>query len=58
MASAVTHPVAPVLAPAPPCSSPFRFQKEARADILSFLTKWAELCGVALYSSESPSRTW
>jgi hypothetical protein len=32
MASAMTHPVAPALAPAPPCSSPFRIQEEARAD--------------------------
>jgi len=39
MASAMTHPVAPVIAPALPCSSRFRFQKEPRADILGFLTK-------------------
>ena len=58
MASAMTHPVALVLAPARPCSSPFRFQKEARADTLGFLTKWAELGGVARYSRAYSSRTW
>lgn len=47
----MTHPVGPGLAPAPRFSSPFRFQKEARADIPGFLTKWAELGGVAGYES-------
>ena len=58
MASAMTHPIAPVLVPALPCSSPFCFQKEARADILGFLTKWTELGGVAPCSRASSSRTW
>ncbi len=58
MASAMTHPVAPVLAPALGCPSLFRLQKEGRADILWFVAKWAELGGLALYSRASSSRTW
>jgi len=54
MASAMTHPVAPAL----PCASPFRHQKEARADIRGFLPEWAELGGVAPYTRASSSRTW
>jgi cytochrome P450 len=51
MATAMTHAVSPALAPALPFSSPFRFQKEAREDILGFLTKWSELGGVARFDS-------
>lgn len=48
-ASAMSHPVASGLAPAVPFSSPFPFQREARDDVLGFLTKWAELGGVVRF---------
>jgi hypothetical protein len=51
MASAMTHSVSPGLAPALPLSSPFRFQREARDDVLGFLTKWADLGEVARFES-------
>jgi cytochrome P450 len=47
----MTHAVSPGLAPELPFSSPFRFQREARNDILGFLTKWAELGGVVRFES-------
>ena len=51
LASVPTHNVHGDLAPALPFSSIFRFQKEARNDVLGFLTKWAELGGVARFES-------
>jgi hypothetical protein len=51
LASAPTHKVSRGLAPTLPFSSLFRFQKEARDDILGFMTKWAELGGVARFES-------
>ena len=51
MASAPTDKVSRGLAPTLPFSSLFRFQKEARDDILGFMTKWAELGGVARFES-------
>ena len=51
MASTVTQAVSPSLAPKLPFSSPFRFQREARNDILELLTKWAEFGGVARFES-------
>jgi cytochrome P450 len=51
LASAPTDKVSRGLAPTLPFSSLFRFQKEARDDILGFMTKWAELGGVARFES-------
>jgi cytochrome P450 len=51
LASAPTHKISGCLAPALPFSSIFRFQKQARDDILGFITKWAELGGVARFES-------
>jgi cytochrome P450 len=51
LASAPTHKVSGSLAPALPFSSIFRFQKEARDGTLGFITKWAELGGVARFES-------
>ena len=51
MATAMTHAVSPALAPALRFSSPFRFQREARDDILGFLDRWSELGGVARFAS-------
>jgi cytochrome P450 len=47
----MSHLLAPGLAPAIPFSSPFRFQREARDDVLGFLAKWAELGGVVRFQS-------
>jgi cytochrome P450 len=51
LASVPTHKVSGRLAPALPFSSIFRFQKEARDDILGFITKWAGLGEVARFES-------
>src|SRR5208282_1920832 len=51
MATALTHSVSRPLAPALPITSVFRFQKEARADILGLFDRWAELGGVARFQS-------
>jgi cytochrome P450 len=51
VATAMSHPVVAGLAPALPFSSPFRFQREARDDVLGFTTKWAELGGIARFQS-------
>jgi cytochrome P450 len=51
LASAPTHKVYGDLPPALPFYSIFRFQKQARDDILGFITKWAELGGVARFES-------
>ncbi|MGO9604433.1 MAG: cytochrome P450 [Candidatus Binataceae bacterium] len=51
MATALTHRVPRALAPALPITSPFRFQKEARADILALFERWAELGGVTRFQS-------
>jgi cytochrome P450 len=51
MATVITPTVSLSLAPALSFSSPFRFQSEARHDILGFLTRWASLGGVARFAS-------
>src|SRR5208282_4515734 len=51
MATALTHSVSRPLASALPITSAFRFQKEARADILGLFDRWAELGGVARFQS-------
>jgi cytochrome P450 len=51
LASSPTDKVSGNLAPALPFSSIFRFQKEARDDILGFITSWAELGGIARFES-------
>ena len=45
------HQLSGGLAPALPFSSIFRFQRQARDDILGFMTSWAELGGVARFES-------
>jgi len=51
LASAPTDRGSSRLAPSLPFSSPFRFQREARDDILGFITRWAKLGGVARFDS-------
>jgi hypothetical protein len=38
--------------PTLPFSSPIRFLRELRTDALGFLTRWAELGGVAMFQSK------